>query len=304
MNLEQTNSSTDETRLVRVGCDLEYRLENRAPIMFALQPRDTPRQHVLEQRRFITPTPALGNFKSYSDNYGNIIWRTVADAGSLRVVHDLIVEVNAGLDPYLPHLRGVGVQDLPDHVVVYTLPSRYCESDKLSNEAWQRFGNLPSGWAQVQAICDHLHSQIPYRAGSTFSTSALEAYRAGQAVCRDFAHMGIAFSRALSLPARYVGGYLPDIGVPFDPNPMDLHAWFEVYLEGAWRTFDARHNQPRTGRVVIATGRDAADTAFSTTYGATNLERMRVWALPSDTAQVHPFEPVQLEPVQLEGNAS
>ena len=267
--------------------------------MFALQPRDTPRQHVLEQRRFITPTPALGSFKSYADNYGNIIWRTIADAGSLRVVHDLIIEVSAGLDPYLPHLRGVGVQDLPDHVVVYTLPSRYCESDKLSDEAWQRFGNLPSGWAQVQAICDHLHSQIPYRAGSTFSTSALEAYRAGHGVCRDFAHMGIALSRALSLPARYVGGYLPDIGVPFDPNPMDFHAWFEVYLEGAWRTFDARHNRPRTGRVVIATGRDAADTAFSTTYGATTLERMRVWALPSDTAQVHPFDPVQLK-----GNAS
>jgi transglutaminase-like putative cysteine protease len=281
-----TTPPESATQFVRVGCDLEYRLEFDAPVMFALQPRDTPRQHIMEERRLIEPMPGLGRFKSYLDQYGNTIWRMTASAGRLRVTHDLIVEVSAAFDPVLPDLRADHIEHLPDHVIVYTLPSRYCESDKLASEAWERFGNLPRGWAQVQAICDHLHGAIPYRTGSTFSTSALEAYRAGHAVCRDFAHMAVAFCRALSIPARYVCGYLPDIGVPIDPVPMDFHAWFEAYLEGAWRTFDARHNRPRTGRVVIATGRDAADTAFSTTYGATYLERMRVWALPSETAHL------------------
>ena len=274
--------STAPTRFVRVGCDLEYTLSSSAPIMFALQPQDTERQHVLGMRRSVTPKPQLGAFRSYEDNYGNIIWRTFAEAGTLRVVHDLTVEVSADVDEAHPDLRAHPIQDLPDDVIVYTLPSRYCESDKLMPEAWERFGSVQSGWVQVQAICDHLHGALSYGAGSTYSTSALEAYRSGRAVCRDFAHMGVAFSRALSLPARYVCGYLPDIGVPEDPAPMDFHAWFEVYLGGAWRTFDARHNRPRTGRVIVATGRDAADTAFSTTYGATQLSRMRVWALPAD----------------------
>jgi transglutaminase-like putative cysteine protease len=270
--------SSRTTRSVRVGCELVYDLPSSAPIMFALEPRDTLSQHVLESRRVIEPHPALGTFRSYEDKHGNIIWRTFAPAGEFRLVHDLRLEVSADFDEVLPHLRASGVAELPDETIVYTLPSRYCESDKLATEAWDRFGGLPSGWAQVQAICDHLHGSIPYSSGSTSTTSALEAYTAGQAVCRDFAHMGVAFSRALSIPARYVCGYLPDIGVPPDGRPMDFHAWFEVYLGGAWRTFDARHNAPRTGRVVISRGRDAADTAFSTTYGATQLSKMRVWA--------------------------
>ncbi len=266
------------TRLVRIGCDLEYRLPVPSPMMFVLEPRDTASQHILRTQRRLEPNVGLGLFRSYDDAHGNIVWRTFAPAGSFRVFHDLTVEVSAGLDPVHPELFASGVQDLPDEVIVYTLPSRYCESDKLAAEAWDRFGSTPSGWQQVQAICDHLHGTIPYGQASNSSTSALEAYRFGRAVCRDFAHMGVAFSRALSIPARYVCGYLPDIGVPFDPNPMDFHAWFEVYLGGAWRTFDARHNRPRTGRVVVARGRDAADTAFSTTYGATTLAKLRVWA--------------------------
>jgi transglutaminase-like putative cysteine protease len=261
-----------------VGCELVYDLPSAAPIMFALEPRDTSAQHVLESRRVIEPPLDLGAFRSYEDKHGNIIWRALAPLGEFRLLHDLVLEVSAAFDEVLPELTASSVADLPDEVIVYTLPSRYCESDKFLEEAWDRFGALPSGWGQVQAICDHLHSSIPYSSGSTFTTSALEAYRAGRAVCRDFAHMGVAFSRALSIPARYVCGYLPDIGVPPDGRPMDFHAWFEVYLGGAWRTFDARHNVPRTGRVVISKGRDAADTAFSTTYGATRLANMRVWA--------------------------
>jgi transglutaminase-like putative cysteine protease len=271
-------TSSGMTRLVRVGCELTYDVPVDAPIMFALEPRDTASQHVLESRRVIEPNPKLGAFRSYEDKHGNIIWRTVAAAGTFRLYHDLLIEVSAATDDVLPYLSASSVAELPDETIVYTLPSRYCESDKLAGEAWERFGGYSSGWSQVQAICDHLHSSIPYSSGSTSTTSALEAYTAGHAVCRDFAHMGVAFSRAMSIPARYVCGYLPDINVPSDGRPMDFHAWFQVYLGGAWRNFDARHNFPRTGRIIISTGRDAADTAFSTTYGATRLSGIRVWA--------------------------
>jgi transglutaminase-like putative cysteine protease len=183
------------------------------------------------------------------------------------------------------------VQDLPDDVIVYTLPSRYCQSDLFLQDAWTLFGHVQGGGAQVQAVCDWLHAQITYAPGSTSSTSALEAYRVRTAVCRDFAHMAISFCRALSIPARYISGYLPEIGVPPDGLPMDFHAWFQAYLGGAWWTFDARHNSPRTGRIVIAMGRDAADVAFSTIYGATQLVSLQVWA-----DEIAPVKTVDLEP--------
>jgi transglutaminase-like putative cysteine protease len=167
---------------------------------------------------------------------------------------------------------------LPDEVIVYTLPSRHCPSDLFIPDAWQMFGYIIGGWAQVQAVCDWLHANITYAKGSTSTTTGWDAYQLRQGVCRDFAHLGVCFCRALNFPARYVCGYLPDINVPFDPTPMDFHVWFEVYIEGAWRTFDARHNIPRTGRVLIARGRDAVDTAFSTIYGSGQLVGFKVWA--------------------------
>jgi transglutaminase-like putative cysteine protease len=211
----------------------------------------------------------------------------LAPQGELKIIYDVMIEVPAGLDPVLTDLPKTQIHDLPDDVIEYTLPSRYCPSDLFITEAWDLFGNIQSGWAQVQAVCDLLFMRVSYMSGSTSSTTALEAYQARRAVCRDFAHMGISFCRALNIPARYVSGYLPDIGVPLTP-PMDFHAWFEAYLDGAWRTFDARHNTPRTGRVVVATGRDAADVAFSTTYGATNLAFIRVWADEASPSELLP----------------
>jgi transglutaminase-like putative cysteine protease len=189
-----------------------------------------------------------------------------------------IAEVPPTPDPVFPDLPKTPVEALPDKVIVYMLPSRLCPSDLFINDAWQLFGHIEGGWAQVQAVCDWLHGNITYRVGSTSVTTGWDAYCQRQGVCRDFAHLGVSFCRALNFPARYVCGYLPDINVPFDPAPMDFHAWFEVYIDGEWRTFDARHNKPRTGRVLIAWGRDAVDVAFATTFGNTNLADFKVWA--------------------------
>ncbi|MDX2004955.1 MAG: transglutaminase family protein [Meiothermus sp.] len=247
-----------------------------APLIFALEPKNTPSQHLLQTSLSFSPQPL--HFSSYRDLYGNRIWRVMADQGSLRLRHESITEVSPNPDAVHHRLRKVPVQDLPNAVLHYTLPSRYCPSDLLTTTAWERFGGFEDGWPQVQAVCDWLHENVRYQAGSGSGTSALEALERGEAVCRDFAHLGVSFCRALSLPARYVSGYLPEIGVTPDGLPMDFHAWFEVYLGSGWHTFDARHNTPRTGRVVVAKGRDAADVAFSTTYGATRLETLEVWA--------------------------
>ena len=270
-------TSYPEFRRVRVGCELVYDLSFDSPLMFVLEIQNRGTQRILESKELVTPTLQSSDFKRYQDRHGNIIWRVAASTGQLKIIYDLMIEVPVATDPVLLELPKTQIHDLPNEVVEYTLPSRYCPSDLFITEAWDLFGNIQGGWAQVQAVCDLLFMRVSYSSGSTSSTTALDAYQARRAVCRDFAHMGISFCRALNIPARYVSGYLPDIGVPLTP-PMDFHAWFEAYLDGAWRTFDARHYTPRTGRVVVATGRDAADVAFSTTYGATNLAFIRVWA--------------------------
>jgi transglutaminase-like putative cysteine protease len=262
------------TRHIRVGCHLTYSLPEPGPLMFVLEAQNNRDQRLLQSERSLEPNV----LHPYQDMHGNLIWRVFAGAGELHVRADQVFEVTSSLDAISPGLQRTLIQDLPDEVIVYTLPSRYCQSDLFLQDAWTMFGHVQGGWAQVQAVCDWLHANLTYSAGSTSNTSALEAYRSRIAVCRDFAHLGISFCRALSIPARYVSGYLPEIDVVPDGLPMDFHAWFQVYLEGAWWTFDARHNFPRTGRVVIAIGRDAADVAFSTVYGATQLVGMQVWA--------------------------
>ncbi len=203
----------------------------------------------------------------------------VAPAGRLEVEYHALVAMPATPDFVFPDLPKTAIENLPHEVIVYLLPSRLAPSDLFINDAWALFGEIEGGWAQVQAVCDWLHSNVQYVSRSSSSTTtAWEAYQKRQGVCRDFAHLGVAFCRALNFPARYVCGYLPDINVPFDPAPMDFHAWFEVYIDGVWCTFDARHNFPRIGRVVIARGRDAVDVAFATIFGSTELLSFKVWA--------------------------
>ena len=265
---------------VRVGCSFVYESLVPTPMLLVIRPRQLYHHRVVDERWSVTPEIPLS---TYIDNFGNEIWRLTAPAGKLDIVYDAIADVPPTPDPILLDLPKTPVEDLPDDVIVYTLPSRHCPSDLFVNDAWNMFGHIEGGWAQVQAICDWLHGNVTYGAGSsTSATTGWDAYQARRGVCRDFAHLGISFCRALNFPARYVCGYLPDINVPFDPAPMDFHAWFEVYIDGAWRTFDARHNRPRTGRVVIACGRDAVDVAFATIFGNSLLTGFKVWADQTD----------------------
>ncbi len=260
---------------VRVGCEFFYELPAPTPMLFIVRPRQCDLHRLLDESRTIAPEVPLHDFV---DVFGNCVWRLKAPVGQLRLRYDAVAEVPPTPDPLCAHLPATAIEELPDDTLVYTLPSRYCPSDLIADDAARLFGDTLDGGVRVQAICDWTHANINYHAGSTSATSGYEAYQQRQGVCRDFAHIGILFCRALNIPARYVCGYLPDIGVPPDPTPMDFHAWFEAYVGGAWRTFDARHNVPRIGRVVVARGRDAVDAALTTSYGISQLIRMTVWA--------------------------
>ncbi|MET7247600.1 transglutaminase family protein [Methylobacterium sp. EM32] len=223
--------------------------------------------------RFDPPIPA----RDYADRYGNTCTRIVAPPGRLTVSADFLVQDSGWPDEVALGAVQHPVQDLPDDVMVYLLGSRYCDTDKLSNTAWQLFGHTPEGWARVQAIVDYVHERIRFdyqRADAT--RSALDGFNQREGVCRDFAHLAVTFCRCMNIPARYCTGYLGDIGVPAVPDPMDFSAWFEVYLSGRWYTFDARHNTPRIGRIVMARGRDATDVAISTNFGPSLLAGFQV----------------------------
>jgi transglutaminase-like putative cysteine protease len=217
--------------------------------------------------------------REYADTFGNPCWRLMLPTGPSVVRYDALVEVSGEADPVVPDAPLTPVEELPDDALVFTLPSRYIESDLLLGDAWQLFGDTPPTWARVQAVCDWVHANVEYGYGlSGPSTTALDVYKQRQGVCRDFAQLSVAFCRALNIPARYTFGYLGDIAVEPPDVPMDFHAWFEAYLGGRWYTFDARHNVPRIGRVKIAHGRDAVDVALSTAYGAATLKSMIVWS--------------------------
>ena len=261
---------------VRVGCELVLETDAPTPINCIVRPRDRSWHVLLDERRETEPGIPVYEFQ---DSFGNHIWRWTAPAGLMRLRYDALARLPVEPDPVLRDLPGTLVQDLPGEVLMYTLPSRHCQSDLVVDEAWRMFGDVQPGWARVQAICDWIHANVEYGYGnSTSATTGYEAYQNRRGVCRDFAHIAVMFCRAMNIPARYVCGYLPDIDVPYNPIPMDFHAWFEAYIGGAWRTFDARHNTPRIGRVLIAQGRDAVDTAILTCYGASRLVSMTVWA--------------------------
>ena len=199
--------------------------------------------------------------------------------GRTRFAYDAMAVVPDEVDPYAPDAPQMPVEALPDDALLYTLPSRYCLSDVLSDRAWELFGNTEPGWARVQAICDFVHGHVNFGYGSsTPDTTAVDVYENAAGVCRDFAHLAVAFCRAMNVPARYAFGYLPDIDVPPPYAPMDFCAWFEAYLGGSWWTFDPRNNERRRGRVLIGRGRDALDVAMVTTYGAATLHEMVVRA--------------------------
>ncbi|MBY3027974.1 transglutaminase family protein [Rhizobium leguminosarum] len=214
---------------------------------------------------------------SYRDLFGNRCLRLVAPAGDLTIWGDATIEDDGKLDRSLPGAREVPVSELPDDCLVYLMGSRYCETDRLSQIAWDMFGTVSPGWGRVQAICDFVHGHIQFDYMQARSTrTAFEAFHERVGVCRDFAHLAVALCRCLNIPARYINGHLGDIGIPV-VDPMDFSAWIEVFLDGAWHTFDPRNNTPRIGRIIVARGRDAADIPLINSFGPHVLKAFRVW---------------------------
>jgi transglutaminase-like putative cysteine protease len=262
--------------LIRLGYDMTYECPRPTPMVLTLNVHYSRVSDLVRpDHMMVSPSTPV---TSYRDSYGNWVTRMVAPAGSTRLSSRAIVRDSGLPEPILPWLEQRPVQQLPDSTLLYLLGSRYCESDVLSNTAWQLFGNTPTGWKRVQAICDfvHQHIEFGYQWARPTKTAA-QAFQEKRGVCRDYAHLGVAFCRAMNIPARYCTGYLGDIGVPAVDAPMDFAGWFEAYLGDGWYPFDPRNNAPRIGRVLIARGRDAADVALTTTFGENTLSSFTVY---------------------------
>jgi transglutaminase-like putative cysteine protease len=261
---------------IRVGYEIVYDCPQDTPMIFMLHVHYS-RASDLVVPDHLTTYPSVP-ITAYRDSFGNWCSRVVAPRGQFRVASTAVVRDTGLPDVILPNARQHRVQDLPEDTLMYLLGSRYCETDRLSDVAWSLFGNTPPGWPRVHAICSFVHHHIKFGYEYARNTrTAWEAYNEGVGVCRDFAHLGVALTRAMNIPARYCTGYLGDIGVPPVDAPMDFAGWFEAYLDGAWHTFDPRNFIPRIGRVVIARGRDAVDVPISHTFGANTLVSFKVW---------------------------
>jgi transglutaminase-like putative cysteine protease len=261
---------------IRIGFELRFELPQPTPMVLMLSVHPSRQHDLVQAERLAADRPA--SFSEYRDSYGNRCTRTLLPAGAVAVTSDAIIHDPGLPDQAAPHAVQHAVQDLPAETLLFLLPSRYCESDLLSETAWRLFGNAPMGWGRVKAICDFVHGHLTF--GYPFARNtrtAWEGFNERQGVCRDFAHLAITLCRCMNIPARYCTGFLGDIGVPVDPNPMDFSGWFEAYLGGRWHTFDARHAKPRIGRIPLAYGRDAADVAITTSFGPHVLTGFRVW---------------------------
>jgi transglutaminase-like putative cysteine protease len=261
--------------LIRLGYDIQFQIPAPVAMVTVLHVHPS-RVADLRGPDELIIEPAT-NTASYIDSYGNRCTRFLAPAGWLRLTCATLIEDSGEPDAVDLNARENPVNELPDETLRYLLNSRYCEVDRLSNIAVELFGGIPPGWSRVQAICDWVHSKLTFGYHHARSSkTALDVFTERAGVCRDFQHLAITFCRALNIPARYATGYLGDIGVPLAPEPMDFSAWFEAYLENRWWTFDARHNHPRVGRVLMATGRDASDVAITTSFGSAKLRHFTV----------------------------
>lgn len=272
--------------LIRVGYDIAIDCAQETPMVLALYPHPSRAADVIGSDAVrITPPLHIGEF---NDVFENRCGRIVLPAGGTSLSADFLVRDDGVPDEVAPEAPQQGVSDLPNEVIPFLTASRYVESDALTETAWQLFGKTPPGWGRVQAICDWVHEHLEFGYGHGRPTkTAVETFRERAGVCRDFAHLAIAFCRAMNVPARYASGWLGDIGVPAQPEPGDFCAWFEAYLGGRWYTFDARYNTPRIGRLLMVRGRDAADAAMITSFGSNTLTGFRVWCeeVPAQEAQ-------------------
>ena len=278
---------------IRCGLDFAYDAVDHTPMMLVIQPQNGPGQRIeQEQLSFFPQIPV----HVHRDVHRNIVHQLVLPPGRTSIRHDVMVAVpsvpeNSGMSQDRP----VPVGELTPDLLRYTLPSRYCDSDRLMDFAFEKFGQVPHGLPRVQAICDWIHQNIQYRFGSgSPHTAASEVIGQGYGVCRDFAHCAVALSRCFNIPARYVTGLVPDVAFQDPGTPMDFHAYMEVYVGHRWHTFDARFNVPRMGRVKIAAGLDAVDGAFSTLFGAAVLALFQVWSYQVDPAEVKIGDPIDM----------
>jgi transglutaminase-like putative cysteine protease len=267
--------------LIRVGYDIVFEHPVPTPIIAMLDLHPSCRPAIRrDEDRLIDP---IVQVTEYVDRFGNRCGRFISPAGRLRLWNDAVIEADGEPDRQAPGAVQREIHELPDDTLEFLIASRYCEVDRLVVLAWQLFGSTTPGWARVQRVCDFVHRHLEFDYLQARNTrTAYEAYRERVGVCRDFAHLAVTLCRCLNIPARYCAGYLGDIRVPAVPDPMDFSAWFEVYLGDQWHTFDARHNVPRVGRVLMARGRDAADVALLTSFGSSRLERFSVWCKEVD----------------------
>jgi transglutaminase-like putative cysteine protease len=272
--------------LIRLGYDIQFETVGEVPIVTLLLVHPS-RKNDLRQPDALQVDPGV-KVENYLDSFGNRACRVIAPGGSVRFHNSTLIEDSGLPDPQVLEARELPIEQLPLEVLPYLMNSRYCEVDLLANTAVELFGDLPRGWTRVQAVCNWIHDKVTfgYRFANPVRT-ALGTYTERVGVCRDFQHLAVTFCRALNIPARYVTGYLGDIGVPLDPNPMDFSAWFQVYLEDRWWSFDARHNVARIGRILVATGRDATDCAITTSFGKAKLTKFEIVTY-EETAETKP----------------
>lgn len=260
---------------IRTGYEITFETIRPTP-MLALLNIHPSRNKDLRTPHRILADPDIPIY-DYVDGFGNVCSRFTIPAGGLSLRADFIVEDSGLHDLYAPDAEQLPVEELPDDVLIFLLGSRYCETDRLSDTAWALFGHIEPGWARVQAIVEYTHSHVQFGYHHARATkTAWDAHQEQAGVCRDFAHLAITLCRCMNIPARYCTGYLGDIGVPPSDAPMDFSAWFDVYLGGQWYTFDARHNKPRIGRILMARGRDATDAALTTAFGPALLAQFAV----------------------------
>jgi transglutaminase-like putative cysteine protease len=260
---------------IRVGFEIAYAAAQPTPMVTMLSIHPSRHADIIGTETIaIEPNVPI---RFYRDSFGNVCGRLVAPAGGVTLHGSALVRDSGLPDAVAPGAQQLPIEQLPDDVLLYLMASRYCEIDKLTDVAWSLFGNTPPGWQRVVAICEFVHKHVTFGyQHAHHMKSAHDVYEQGNGVCRDFAHLALTFCRCMGIPARYCTGYMGDIGIPPDGAPMDFSGWFEAYLSGRWYTFDARHVIPRIGRILMATGRDAADVALTTSFGRMELVKFLV----------------------------
>jgi transglutaminase-like putative cysteine protease len=283
---------------IRAGYRMTFECDAPTPVITMLNVHPS-RLADLRSPHHLTTDPFAPS-EDHIDVFGNNVTRLTIPRGGATLSCDFIIEDSGQPDRQRPAAQQLGIEHLPAEVIPYLLGSRYCDTENLMQAAWSHFGNVAPGWARVQAIVDFTHAHLTY--GYCYARqnrTASDAYQERVGVCRDFAHLAVALCRCMNIPARYCSGYLGDIGIPPIDAPMDFHAWFEVYLEGGWYAFDARHRVPRIGRILMACGRDAADTALTTTFGPARLTRFEVHTEEIVASVREPDEAGGLEVIRL-----